>query len=161
MGFKDYIGLASMHFMLLFNPEFFWIYVHCVALSKWATKEKTNGRAVPKTNCSFPLGSALFGYLKSSLLNAWSLSLAARQANTGPGIRRVGGGITTKRPLARNVEEETGRASPLTGTVGFWGLGQLWSPSPREGGFALPLAFWLPPFLHIFSSWVHSWLVLI
>lgn len=64
--------------------------------------------------------------------------MAARQANTGPGIRRVGGGITTKRPLARNGEEETGRASPLTGTVGFRGLGQLWSPSPQEGGFALP-----------------------
>lgn len=38
--------------------------------------------------------------------------MAARQANTGPGIRREGGGITTKKPLARSVEEETGQSQP-------------------------------------------------
>lgn len=78
----------------------------CVASSKWAQKEKANGKAAPETHCSSPVDSALFGYLKSSFLNAWSLSLAARQANTGPGVRREGGGVTTKRPLARSEEEE-------------------------------------------------------
>ena len=38
--------------------------------------------------------------------------MAARQANTGLGIRREGGRITTKRPLARSVEEETEQSQP-------------------------------------------------
>lgn len=36
--------------------------------------------------------------------------MAARQANTGPGIRREGGGTTTKRPLARSVEGQRGQS---------------------------------------------------
>lgn len=38
--------------------------------------------------------------------------MAARQANTGPGIRREGGRITTKRPLARGGEGETEQSQP-------------------------------------------------
>lgn len=101
-----------MHLMLLFNPEFLLIHVHCVASSKWAMKEKTNEKAIPKTNCSSPLGSALFRYLKSSLLNAWSLSLAVRQANTGPGIRREGGGMTTKKTPCQECKREDRQGQP-------------------------------------------------
>ena len=78
--------------------------------------------------------------------------MAARQANTGPAVRRGGGKrITTKRPLARRVEAEVGQ-SQAPDWHWVLRLGQLWSPSPREEGFVLLLISWLPNSLHILSG---------
>lgn len=89
-----------------------------------------------------------------SELNAWSLSLAARQENTGAGVRREGAD-NNKRPLARHVGEETGQSWPPDWCCRVRRPETAVEHITLRGGFVLPLASWLPPSSRIFSSRLH------
>lgn len=66
--------------------------------------------------------------------SACSLSLDARQANTGPGIRRERGGITAERFTAKTMEAAVWQSQHADWHSRVLKLGHLQSLSPWEGG---------------------------
>lgn len=108
---------------------------------KWAVMEMVNRKAL-SISSFLPSVKAL----KSGLLHACSLSLDARQANTGPGIRRERGGITAERFTAKSVEAAVWQSQPPDWHSRVLKVGHLQSWSPWEGGETFQS--WLLPSLH-------------